>query len=300
MYIEYFEYFLAVCNHKTLSTAAEELNITQPALTNAIHKLEDYLGVELFVRHRRGIYLSEDGTKLYPLAKTLIEDYVKIQHMFHENTHMSVKTQATINILTSALISRVCISQIANDFMKNKENINIKIDEKPINFILNEIKNNTAYDIFVIPTTEKINLQTYINADNYCAKLFSSDTLAAEINKNSEYNTKTSITLNDLYRFPLVIINQENFISQFIDISKCNKLQQIENIWMRDNFILDHNYIGITFKKIRSKSLNAKAPFAIKPISKKMHIDYWLVFRATPNKAIKEFISAIETSKYFQ
>ena len=50
MHSRLLRHFLAVVDHKGMSAAAAELNISQPALTKSIRQLEDILGVELFER----------------------------------------------------------------------------------------------------------------------------------------------------------------------------------------------------------------------------------------------------------
>lgn len=52
----------------TLSAAAEELHITQPALTRSMKKLEDRLGVTLFVRGRNRLELNDNGRLAARLA----------------------------------------------------------------------------------------------------------------------------------------------------------------------------------------------------------------------------------------
>ncbi|MCL6632141.1 MAG: LysR family transcriptional regulator [Alicyclobacillus herbarius] len=54
--MEWFQlhYFRTVCRTQSLTKAAAELSITQPALNRAIAKLEDELGVPLFERTSRG------------------------------------------------------------------------------------------------------------------------------------------------------------------------------------------------------------------------------------------------------
>ena len=47
---EYYRIFYVVAKNKNITAAAKELNISQPAISKAIKKLEEQLGGELFVR----------------------------------------------------------------------------------------------------------------------------------------------------------------------------------------------------------------------------------------------------------
>ena len=67
------EQLAAFAKHGTLSKAAEELHISQPALTRSMKKLEDDLGVKLFVRENKKISLNETGTLAADLAKSQVD-----------------------------------------------------------------------------------------------------------------------------------------------------------------------------------------------------------------------------------
>jgi LysR family glycine cleavage system transcriptional activator len=49
----------------SISLAAEDLCLTQPAVSRQIRALEDMLGVELFVRGHRSIAFTAEGAHLY-------------------------------------------------------------------------------------------------------------------------------------------------------------------------------------------------------------------------------------------
>ena len=62
---EYYKVFYYVAKYKKISSAAEELFVSQSAVTQTIQKLEEQLGGNLFVRTKTGIELTEIGNKLY-------------------------------------------------------------------------------------------------------------------------------------------------------------------------------------------------------------------------------------------
>lgn len=69
MLLSQVEGFLEIARQRNLSRAAEDLLITQPALTARIQALETELGTPLFVRARRGMDLTEAGRAFRPYAE---------------------------------------------------------------------------------------------------------------------------------------------------------------------------------------------------------------------------------------
>ncbi len=61
MEIAQMKYFQAMAKHQSFSRAAEELHLTQPALSKSIAKLEKELGVQLFERSGNRVALSSIG-----------------------------------------------------------------------------------------------------------------------------------------------------------------------------------------------------------------------------------------------
>ncbi|WP_020673834.1 LysR family transcriptional regulator [Amycolatopsis nigrescens] len=64
--------FLVTAEHQHFSRAAETLFLTQQALSKRIRRLEDALGVRLFLRTNRSVELTGDGTRFLPYARELI------------------------------------------------------------------------------------------------------------------------------------------------------------------------------------------------------------------------------------
>ncbi|MDE6104796.1 MAG: LysR family transcriptional regulator, partial [Clostridia bacterium] len=73
--LELYKVFHAVAKCGSLTRAAQELYISQPAVSQAIKQLESQLGVTLFNRTHKGMELSPAGGKL--IAKK-VEDALKL------------------------------------------------------------------------------------------------------------------------------------------------------------------------------------------------------------------------------
>lgn len=65
-------YFLAVAQAKTISAAAEALHVTQPTLSRQMQELEEELGKTLFLRGKRSITLTEEGTFFRKRAQEVV------------------------------------------------------------------------------------------------------------------------------------------------------------------------------------------------------------------------------------
>jgi LysR family transcriptional regulator, hydrogen peroxide-inducible genes activator len=97
-------YFLAVCETLNFTRAAEQCNVTQPALTRAVQKLEEEFGGLLFRRERHLTHLTDLGRLVRPqleqiwqqseAAKTTARSFLKL-----ENATLNVGLMCTIGPL---------------------------------------------------------------------------------------------------------------------------------------------------------------------------------------------------------
>ena len=71
--------FYVVAKCKSFSKASEELNISQPAVSIAIKKMEDNLDVTLFKRDKKGIELTETGKQLLFYVESIINTLILLR-----------------------------------------------------------------------------------------------------------------------------------------------------------------------------------------------------------------------------
>ncbi len=67
--------FLEVAKVKHFGRAADNLCVTQSAVSARVKSLEDALGVELIIRERANIHLSPDGEALMPFARNIVSNW---------------------------------------------------------------------------------------------------------------------------------------------------------------------------------------------------------------------------------
>jgi len=72
--------FVAVAQERSLSRAAEKLNLSQPALSKTLTELEALTGNRLLVRHRQGTLLTEQGEQFLGYATRVLEALAAAGH----------------------------------------------------------------------------------------------------------------------------------------------------------------------------------------------------------------------------
>lgn len=122
--------FLAVAESGSFSTAAEQLFLTQPAVSKRIAQLEQQLGTRLFDRVGRRIRLTEAGEALLPRARQVLLD---LEDMSRAISNLTGTVSGTLRIGTSHHIGLHRLPPVLRRF--SREYPDVKLD---IHFIDSE------------------------------------------------------------------------------------------------------------------------------------------------------------------
>lgn len=76
--------FLVVCQYMNYTKAAQELNLTQPGVSQHIRWLEEQYGVRLFTYANKRLSLTKEGEMLRGMTLTMKRDTLSMQRRFHE------------------------------------------------------------------------------------------------------------------------------------------------------------------------------------------------------------------------
>lgn len=145
MTIEQLQYFYAIYEHKTFSSAALELNITQSALSKQIAKLEQELGVLLFDRSHRQITLTDDGQKLLKDVQAILTQYQLMQEHINE---LKVQQNNTLKIAMLPIFSQYDFAYKLHLFQEQYPHIQVILDEIEERDLEHKF-NNHDYDLYI-------------------------------------------------------------------------------------------------------------------------------------------------------
>jgi len=79
MTIQQMQYYIKVCEYKSFTKAARELNISQPGISSAMRDLEKDCGVDLFERRNNSLYITDEGVLFLEEVKKLLKQYEQMQ-----------------------------------------------------------------------------------------------------------------------------------------------------------------------------------------------------------------------------
>ena len=102
--------FESVARHSSFTRAAEELHLTQPAVSMQIKQLEENLGIALFEHLKKKIYLTEAGNEFYHTSRTIsrqlqdTEEYLKDLKGVRQG-HLNILVASTANYFATNLLA---------------------------------------------------------------------------------------------------------------------------------------------------------------------------------------------------
>ncbi|MEF3191547.1 MAG: LysR family transcriptional regulator [Campylobacterales bacterium] len=128
--------FLTVARERSFSKASAKLGVSQPAVTQQIKYIEEYLQARILERKKNGIILTKEGEELYrtalKLEKCLISAEKELMKIFHKELSFVVSASFTIGgyVLPHYLAA-------IKESINNEVYINIKSSEQAIEDLLN-------------------------------------------------------------------------------------------------------------------------------------------------------------------
>ena len=142
--------FHTVAKAGNISKAANQLYISQPAISKAISKLEEELGTVLFNRSSRGVTLTEEGQVLYEYVERAFDSLNMGEENLKNYKELGI---GHIRIGVSTSLCKHILLDYLKDFIRENPNIKFSIDcHSTVNTI--KLLRNEDIDIGLICNTE--------------------------------------------------------------------------------------------------------------------------------------------------
>lgn len=143
--------FETVARHLSFSRAAEELHLTQPAVSTQVKKLEEHAGLALFEQLGKKIYLTPGGAELLHYSRTIIQQFQEAEDAM---TQFKGITGGKLNV---AVISAgdYFFPRLLVEFARSHQGVTLNLSVHNRDGLLNQLANNmTDLAIMVRPPVD--------------------------------------------------------------------------------------------------------------------------------------------------
>lgn len=195
--LDLYKIFYYVAKNENITRAANELSISQPAISRSIKTLENQLGMSLFIRKRDGVILSEAGHLIYEKIKNSME---LIESAENDLISLSNLDKGVITIGASKTIIHEYLMPYIKQFHIEFPNIKIRIFTDKTVDLLEKAKLGLIDVIFT-------NMPFQIPENFEEVQLMElHDCFVA--NNSFEYLKNKTININELANLPLLVLTK--------------------------------------------------------------------------------------------
>jgi len=210
MEIRQIQYFISIVETGSFSAAADEHYISQSSLSKVIIALEKELGVSIFDRSKRKIFLTEAGEAFLGHARKLNTTYkAMVVELDGYKANVDSFSIAAIPVLTQYGIT----TSIAQ-FKDLHPNIHFSLEEiDGLNILpaLDERRFDLAFT-----------RHNYLNHDQYASLEIYRDKMLVMVSKNNQYAKRSSISLKELSKDNFIVFDKVTDLYKLI-MDECGK-----------------------------------------------------------------------------
>ena len=206
--------FLVLARTLNYANAANELCLSQSALSLSIKTLEEELGGKLFKRNTRRVEITTEGQSLIPYAKKLLANWEDMEKDVKQRFKLN---RGTLNIASMPFATHAVLPEVMHDFAQQHPNISFSIHDITNEKIIEKVQEG----IFEIG----ICFEPKANDQLIFQPLFNEDFLAL-LPKHHVLAKQKSVTWLELCSYPFVTLQNPSIIRHVIE-EHCAALQVV-------------------------------------------------------------------------
>lgn len=284
------ECFLSVAHHLNFARAAEELNISQPAVTHQIKSLEAELGVKLFKRSTRLVSLTEEGMYFLDDAKSIQQITVRAKDRFREND-MSGYESLTIGYGSPSQI------QLFSDSLREFRLVHPDFHPQFRHVALSQLPAKVDDELLDIAFAPKMNIHSQ---KRITYRELTQMRLCCVCPKEHPIASMSAVSLEDIQAQKLIVYTP---ISTSPEITLTQK-HLLENKKMKDTYLCDYPedavllvQAGYGVAVLPGSFVPEWANLCSVPIKNVEQISFGAYYKAhSSNKILKEFLKLVSSN----
>ncbi len=212
--LEALEQFVCVARTKNFTRAADELHLSQSALSRAIQKLEEQLGQPLFERKPREVVLTELGERLLERAREILR---LVEDTFAELSESG--RRGRIRLGTIPTIAPYFLPGLLGDFAEKHPDISVIVQEDTTENLIKRCSHGELdLAILALPVIAK-----YLEVE----PLFDEELLLV-VPAGHPLATSKTVAISALESYPFIMLNEAHCLSD--NISSFCRRQAVQTV----------------------------------------------------------------------
>ena len=220
MTLRHLKIFTEVCRMGSITKAAENLNMAQPAISNAIRELESFYQVKLFERMNRRIYITDVGEYLLGYADSILSQFEESKDILQD-----IAASTRIRVGSNVSFGTNYLPEIISEFQKIHPEIPIYTMIQNSSHIEDCLLHNELDFAIVDNLSANSGIEQTLLKEDKMVALCSPDfsflptIMPAYPGKNAafSYNAKPELTLSDFEKLPLLLREQGSGSRDMLD-----------------------------------------------------------------------------------
>ena len=129
MRLEQLRCLVEVAEHNSISKVAQQMFMTQQAVSLNIKQLEKELDCTLLIRNSKGVTLTEEGKATVAFAKHVLEQRGELAEVLNQLEHRQTEVQERhIRINSISTVTNIVLPKIIGQINKKQKNVTIRMD----------------------------------------------------------------------------------------------------------------------------------------------------------------------------
>ncbi|KXG43920.1 LysR substrate-binding domain-containing protein [Tepidibacillus infernus] len=292
MQISNLEVFLLVAQLKSLSKASKLLHLSQPAVSNKIHLLEEELNTSLFERSPYGVSLTEEGQTVFQYAQEILHTYHQLVETIHPTKQPN---KEKLMIGTESMIGSYFLPCKIWSFMDKYPMVEMKIityDRANLFKELEEHSIDVALVEGAIPSESPFHSQ-----------IISTEPVYLAVPNQKKWQNIDVLPLHELYEIEMILPDENTgfrqtvekaLIQQGIQMNKLHIIAETNNVGTMKSLVESGKGVSFMCDTLKNMSHSLEHIKLLKVESLNIKIDYYLVYSSeNTNPVLKPFIEEL-------